>query len=115
MSRAAAIAPQAKAPQATSILAALADAVVVVDRTGVIDYANPAAEQFFGTSLTLMVGRDLREFVPADSPLFALLEQVGQTGATVAENGVTLSSPRIGNRFASLHLCPIPDSDGCEP
>jgi len=112
MGRAAAIAPQAKAPQANSILAALADAVVVVDRSATVDYANPAAEQFFGTSLALMVGRDLREFVPADSPLFALLEQVSQTGATVAENGVTLSSPRIGNRFASLHLCPIPDTDG---
>jgi two-component system nitrogen regulation sensor histidine kinase GlnL len=112
MPRAAAIAPQAKAPQANSILAALADAVLVVDRAGVIDYANPAAEQFFGTSLNLMVDRDLREFVPADSPLFALLEQVNQSGATVAENGVTLSSPRIGSRFASLHLCPIPESDG---
>jgi two-component system nitrogen regulation sensor histidine kinase GlnL len=112
MPRAAFLPATTKGPQAISILAALADAVVVVDRDGVIDYANPAAEQFFGTGLTLMIGHDLREFVPADSPLFALLDQVNQSGATVAENGVTLSSPRIGSRFASLHLCPIPESDG---
>jgi two-component system nitrogen regulation sensor histidine kinase GlnL len=112
MPRAAFLPSTTKGPQAISILAALADAVVVVDRDGVIDYANPAAEQFFGTGLTLMIGHDLREFVPADSPLFALLDQVNQSGATVAENGVTLSSPRIGSRFASLHLCPIAESEG---
>lgn len=104
--------PRQKVPQAVAILSALADAVLVVDRTGQIEYANPSAEQFFGTGLTLMIGHNLREFVPSDSPLFSLLDQVAMTGATMAENGVTLSSPRIGSRFASLHLCPIPDSDG---
>ncbi|MGE0659669.1 MAG: nitrogen regulation protein NR(II) [Reyranellaceae bacterium] len=108
----AALNSKSKGLQTASILGALADAVIVVDRDAVIEYANPAAEQFFGTGLTLMIGHDLREFVPADSPLFALLDQVAQSGATVAENGVTLSSPRIGSRFASLHLCPISDGDG---
>lgn len=108
----AALSSKPKGLLTASILGALADAVIVVDRDATIEYANPSAEQFFGTGLTLMIGHDLREFVPADSPLFALLDQVAQSGATVAENGVTLASPRIGSRFASLHLCPIPDSDG---
>jgi two-component system nitrogen regulation sensor histidine kinase GlnL len=34
------------------------------------------------------------------------------TGGAVAENGVTLSSPRIGNRFCGLRLSPIVESDG---
>ena len=32
--------------------------------------------------------------------------------APCAENGVTLSSPRIGNRFCALRLSPVADSDG---
>ena len=34
------------------------------------------------------------------------------SGGAVAENGVTLSSPRIGNRFCALRLSPIVESDG---
>ena len=33
-------------------------------------------------------------------------------GGAVAENGITLASPRIGNRFCALRLSPIVDSDG---
>ena len=50
--------------------------------------------------------------MPDDTPLFSLLEQVLATGGAVAENGVTLSSPRIGNRFCALRLSPIVESDG---
>ena len=96
----------------SSILDSLSEAVVVVDASGGIHYANLSAEQFFGVGRARLVGHPLSEFVPEDTPLFSLLEQVLVTGGAVAENGVTLASPRIGNRFCALRLSPIVESEG---
>ena len=96
----------------SAILDALSEAVVVVDGTGLIHYANLSAEQFFGVGRARLVGHPLNEFVPEDTPLFSLLDQVVATGGAVAESGVTLASPRIGNRFCALRLSPIVESDG---
>jgi two-component system nitrogen regulation sensor histidine kinase GlnL len=95
-----------------AILDSLSEAVVVVDAAGLVQYANLAAEQFFGVGRARLVGHLLNEFVPEDTPLFSLLEQVMTTGGAVAESGVTLSSPRIGNRFCALRLAPIVETDG---
>ena len=96
----------------SAILDSLSEAVVVVDAESRIRYANLSAEQFFGVGRARLVGHPLSEFVPEDTPLFSLLEQVTATGGAVAENGVTLASPRIGNRFCALRLSPVVDSDG---
>src|SRR5258705_6485935 len=96
----------------TAILDSLSEAIIVIDADGLMHYANLAAEQFFGVGRTRLVGHPLDEFVPEDTPLFSLLEQVLTTGGAVAENGVTLASPRIGNRFCGLRLSPIVESDG---
>jgi two-component system nitrogen regulation sensor histidine kinase GlnL len=96
----------------SAILDSLSEAVVVVDGAGLIHYANLSAEQFFGVGRARLVSHPLSEFVPEDTPLFSLLEQVLATGGAVAENGITLSSPRIGNRFCALRLSPIVESDG---
>ena len=96
----------------TAILDSLSEAVVVVDAGGLIHYANLSAEQFFGVGRARLIGHPLTEFVPDDTPLFSLLEQVQVTGGAVAENGVTLASPRIGNRFCALRLSPVVDNEG---
>jgi two-component system nitrogen regulation sensor histidine kinase GlnL len=96
----------------TAILDSLSEAIVVVDTQGLIHYANLSAEQFFGVGRARLVNHPLREFVPEDAPLFSLLEQVLTTGGAVAESGVTLASPRIGNRFCALRLSPVVDAEG---
>jgi two-component system nitrogen regulation sensor histidine kinase GlnL len=95
-----------------AILDSLSEAVLVVDGAGMIHYANLSAEQFFGVGRARLVAHPLTEFLPEDAPIFSLLEQVVTTGGAVAENGVTLASPRIGNRFCALRLSPIVESDG---
>jgi two-component system nitrogen regulation sensor histidine kinase GlnL len=95
-----------------AILDSLSEAIVVVDGEARVQYANLAAEQFFGAGRARLVGHPMTEFVPVDSPFFSLLEQVLASGGAVAENGVTLASPRIGNRFCAMRLSPIVESDG---
>ena len=65
----------------TALLDSLSEAVVVVDARGLIHYANLSAEQFFGVGRARLVGHPLDEFVPEDTPLFSLLEQVLTTAA----------------------------------
>jgi two-component system nitrogen regulation sensor histidine kinase GlnL len=100
------------APSAASILEALVEAVVVVDRDARVMHVNSAAEQFFDLSSAMLLGRSLTDLLPADSPLFSLLDQVQQTGAAISENGVTLSSPRLGIRFVALLMAPLHDGGG---
>ena len=105
-------APQAlPAPDPAAILAALLEAVIVVDSENRIQFANPAAEQFFGTGKSLLLDHPLADFVSLDSPVFSLLDQVRRGGAAVSENGVALASPRIGNKFVAILLAPLADDD----
>jgi len=99
------------APTADAILAALVEATLVVGGDDTILYANPAAEQFFGTGAALLIGHPLGEFLPHDSPAFSLLTQVRLSAAAVSESGLTLSSPRIGARFVAIQMAPVQDGD----
>jgi two-component system nitrogen regulation sensor histidine kinase GlnL len=99
-------------PELGIILGALPDAVLVVGPDNEIHYVNHAAEQFFDASATHLQGARLGELLAADSPLFAILQQVRQGGASVSEEGVTLDGPRIGVHFVTIRAAPLIDSDG---
>ncbi len=92
---------------AESVLNALATAVVVVDADGAIVHLNSAAEQFFSGSASHLRGQRLRDLLPADSPLFALIDQVRGHGNAVSEYGVPLDAPRIGRHFVNIQATPL--------
>lgn len=95
-----------------TVLNALADPVMVVNRAGAIEYVNLAAEQFFDASQTWLCERTLADLIPGDSPLFAMIDQVHAGGASLSEYGVTLETPRIGSRLVTIQVAPIPDVPG---
>lgn len=92
---------------AIPVLNALADAILVIRRGGVIAYANLAAEQFFDTSLAQLRRHGLAYYVPADSPIFALIDQAFASEKAVREFGLTLETPRIGRHFVTVQAAPI--------
>lgn len=89
------------------VLNALSDTVLVITLDGAICYANLAAEQFFSASADYLCRHSLEDFIPSDSPLFALIRQLGVEDSSLAENGVTLSGPRFGERLVTIRLTPI--------
>ncbi len=95
---------------ALGILQALTHPVVVVDGAGTLRAANAAAEQFFELSASHLIGRPMNHLVAADSPIFALIEQVAATGASVSEYGVTLESPRIGPHLVTVEVSPLAEA-----
>jgi two-component system nitrogen regulation sensor histidine kinase GlnL len=99
------------APDVAGILGALPNAVFVVGTGDVIRYVNHAAEQMFESSAMHLDGARLTELLPADSPLFAILQQVRQTGTSVSEDGVTLESQRIGERFVTVRAALLTEGE----
>lgn len=95
-----------------AILAALAAPVLALEADGTVSYANTAAEQFFNLSAKRLVGRPLDEFLPADSPIRALIEHAALSGGSLAEYDLVIDTPRIGRRLVNLHVAPMTDGEG---
>jgi len=91
------------------VLAAIQDAIVVVDVDGAIAFANPGAEQFFDASAAVLGAHSLRDMLPGDSPIFHLIRQAQANRSSVAETDVTLESPRLGVRFVAINVSPLGD------
>src|SRR5690242_10138932 len=106
MSNAASVSPKRPpahaAIEATAVLAALPDPVLVVDLSGRLLYANAAAEQFFDSSTMTLLGMPLVQLLPPDSPVFALLDNVRDSGHSISEYGVTLETPRLGSHILTV-------------
>lgn len=92
---------------ASALLNALPDPLLEIARDAAIGFANLAAEQFFAASAASLCRGSLHDVLPADSPLFALIEQVFAGGNGVSEYGVTLETPRIGSHLVDLYVAPI--------
>jgi len=75
-------------------------------------YANPAAEQFFDTGLTLLRKQTLADLIAPHSPLFQLVIQAAERNASAAERDIDLSTPRHGERVADVTVTPVPDPEG---
>jgi two-component system nitrogen regulation sensor histidine kinase GlnL len=90
-----------------AMLNALPDAIMAIDRRRRIRYANTSAEQFLGASQAFLQRHPLDHYLPEDSPLFSLIEQVFEDGTAVSEHGVSIETPRIGTHFVSLQVSSI--------
>lgn len=97
---------------ATQIVNALGAAIIVVGQNREILFVNSAAEQFFAkSSATLLDGR-LSDFLPNDSPVFQLVDQVHSGMREVTEHGIILDAPSTGNRLVSVQAVPLMEVPG---
>lgn len=97
--------------------AALIDALpmpmVELDAQNRIVFANPAAEQWFGTARGRLGERTLGEIVAPGSPLVQLVGHARSHGGSVTEYGIELSAGRgRGDRVADIYAAPLADKAG---
>ncbi len=100
-------------PDAGLVLNAIARPILVIDGADRVAYLNQAAEQFFKASTSSVIGRDLSELLPADSPVFSLIAQVRADGHSITEYGVGIETPKIGAHLVSIDAAAMveaPDS-----
>jgi two-component system nitrogen regulation sensor histidine kinase GlnL len=97
---------------AEALMAALPHPALAVREGGMIAYVNPAAEQFFDTSMALLQRQPLQAIIPFGSPVLSLVEQARSNAQTVSEYGVELATPRIGSRVVDAHVSALTDDSG---
>lgn len=95
-----------------AVLNSLSDPVLVVGSDSAVQYVNQATEQFFEASQSWLTSKNLSDLVPADGPLFVMIDQVRKTGSSLSEYGVTLQTPRSGSRLVTIQVAPINDDPG---
>ncbi len=81
---------------AMQVLDALPYPVLTIDEGNAVTSANPAAEEFFGTSLSGPRRQSLAALLPAHSSLMTLIDQVRERGGAINEHRVDLGLPRLG-------------------
>jgi len=91
------------------VLGSLPVPVLVLDSDRAIRFVNLEAQQFFDTGESALVGHSLDDIIPADSPLFFLIDQVIAQGAVMSDYGVTLETPRIGRHVVTVTVGPLGD------
>jgi two-component system nitrogen regulation sensor histidine kinase GlnL len=99
-------------PEANLVLNALASAILVLCDGNRVQQVNSAGETLLGLSAQQLSGMNLKDLLPADSPLFSLIDQVRLQAAGVAEYGVTMETPRIGSRILDIHVAPLLEMNG---
>ncbi|BCW89167.1 Sensory histidine kinase/phosphatase NtrB [Alphaproteobacteria bacterium SO-S41] len=93
------------------VLNAISNAVVVVDGSNQILFANQAAENFFGMSASNMAKQRLEDMLPKASPLLSLIAQSRRSGAAVSEYEVDIGSPKTGPHLTDVQVSPLGEGD----
>ena len=105
--------PDPYGAEARIMLAALPVPVMLLDQVNRVRYANQAAEQFMGLSLSQLQQISLGELIPADSPLFRMIEQVRAGELTISDHDLSLDSPRLHKAGIAVQVGPVPEEPGC--
>lgn len=97
---------------AAQLLANLPSPLFVVDENVRLQTVNPAAEQLFGMSWTMLVGRLLADFLPPHATILDLIRHVRESGASISEYGVELALSKGETVFVDGHMSPIVEKPG---
>jgi two-component system nitrogen regulation sensor histidine kinase GlnL len=99
-------------PVPALILDSLTHPIFMVGFGGEIEFANPAAEQFFATSQVMLKRQRLAALLPFGSPLLTLVAQVQAIGGSVSEYAVEVATPRAGERLVDIQVADMPERPG---
>jgi len=94
---------------AGAVLDSLNDPVIVVDGNGDIVYLNAAGQDFLRTSQAVLVGTNLQDLIPQDSPILSTVDRSRRIGSPMTVHGVRLSTPRVGEHTVSVTASPMID------
>jgi two-component system nitrogen regulation sensor histidine kinase GlnL len=106
------LAGDARPADPAALLGALPVPVILLDPDNKFRFVNPAAEQFLGISVASLAQLRLNDLLPADNPLFLLIDQVRRSEATISEHDLTLDSPRLHKQGITVQGTALPEEPG---
>jgi two-component system nitrogen regulation sensor histidine kinase GlnL len=95
-----------------AMLGSLPVPVLLLDAANRFRFVNHAAEQFLGLSMQQLSHMALADLLPADSPLFALIDQVREHGITISDHDLALESPRLHKEAVAVQATPLNEEPG---
>jgi len=93
--------------ESPQVLNALTLAILVISKDDRVIYANSAAEQLFAISHTGFDHSVILDLLPKDSPVLPLIDQVRGGMSAVTEHGLTLDTPKTGQRLVNVQASPM--------
>ena len=90
-----------------NILKELRTPVFLINNSNEIIYLNEIAEEFFGVSSNIIVGKKIDLFVQSDSPILNLINRVRKNKVGLTEESLDLSNVNFPNRKVRVHLVPL--------
>ena len=86
--------------------------LVIINLQKKITIINISGEDFFKTSSKMVVGKDIRDFMPFSSPIINLIDKCIDENSGFNEYGLDLSNPRIGQKKAiNVQITPISEDE----
>lgn len=93
------------------IFAILPNPVFVLDRDDQFIYLNQAAEIFFQSSQTMLLGTSLISLIPADSNFLSMVSRARMQATSVGDQGVEIAGPKIGMKLINVQITPFGDAE----
>ena len=98
-------------PAGYAVLDALPYPIIILDDKNHFIWLNHEAETFFNSSLAIFQGTSAKEYFNSDSVLFKMISRVKQTGRSLSEHSVTLSTPRLKDTIVNIQVGSLYSSD----
>ncbi|MCX7384069.1 MAG: ATP-binding protein [Alphaproteobacteria bacterium] len=99
-------------PDNAVLLSALPVPVVLLDPQNRFRFLNHAAEQFLGISSAQAARLPITDLLPADSPVYLMIDHVRRHEVTVADYDMTIEGPRMRKHGITVHATPLPEEPG---
>lgn len=100
----------------TAEMAAILDAfpspILLLAADDGVRYANPAAEQFFGTGFVQLRRQKLADLVPFGSPVLSLVAEARRKTVIMSEYEVEVGLPRMHRRMVNVTASPVSEHIG---
>tara|TARA_R100001143_G_scaffold59946_1_gene58995 strand:- start:18897 stop:20042 length:1146 start_codon:yes stop_codon:yes gene_type:complete len=100
-------------PGADSVIDSIPDPIIVVDEHNDVVFLNAAGQNFLQGSETMLVGVNLQDLIPHDSPILAVVDRARRVGSSMTVHGVRLSTPRLGAHTVTVDAAPLADRRDC--
>jgi two-component system nitrogen regulation sensor histidine kinase GlnL len=104
--------PSSRGPDPAALLSAMAVPVLLLGVDNRFRFANQAAEQFLGLSMSQLSAMRLSDMLPEDNPIFALLAQVRDADVTISDHDMSLEGPRLRKLGITVQASPLPEEAG---
>lgn len=99
-------------PDPLALLSAMPVPVILLAHDNRFRFANQAAEQFFGLSVSQLTSMRLSDLLPGDSPIFSLISHVRDLDVTISDHDMNLESPRLRKHGITVQGSPLPEEAG---